>query len=403
MVLQKLKKLILKDFVKDSFWLSIGRLISLVCIFLFYLYSANIFGPNVISDIGFISSVLSIGYVLTESGIGGSFIQRKEYGEEDRASIFYFSTVVALVVSFVILVGFYLTDVISNHDLKKDVWIIILILFFYGGSTLFTSSNTKLFFNKRKVFIEIIANLSSFLIFYASYLFSETTSTVYIFFLIKPLLTFLVNLRFYKIPKFANFSRTNLRFHLNFGWHTTATGLGETGIEYIYLNLIKNFIGSDIGGGYFQSRRFLNLPVQFVRMILNLVIYPYRSIETKKSNLKQKTLIAPIIILVIVCFFSLIISTLWQFFLDEMWNEYQFYVIFLIPVTFFYLYELYLRIDFKLSRNTAPIFRYFIFSRLSVLIPIGYLINNGEIKLFMLLLSIPHIIGILFFLYDDSK
>lgn len=257
--------------------------------FLVSIILARILTPEQFGLIGMIIVFIAIGQSLMDSGLTQSLIRNTDVDQEDLSTVFYFNLGASVLIYLLIfliaplIADFYETPILT--DLLRVLCLSFIISAFAAvqGARL-----TKKLDFKTQTIIGIPSTiLSGILGIVMAYTGFGVWSLVWS--RIADSLIRTIQLWIYsKWTPSRVFNIEKFKYHFNFGYKLTLSGLLDTIFNNIYIIVIGKFFAASQVGFYTRAQTMKKLPVTNISNALNKVTYPlFASIQDDDVRLKR--------------------------------------------------------------------------------------------------------------------
>ncbi|MEC3880155.1 lipopolysaccharide biosynthesis protein [Parapedobacter sp. 10938] len=286
---------------------------------------ARILLPEDFGLIAMLSVFMAIGSTLMDSGLTSSLIRTKEADEQDFSTVFYMNLVASLLVYLLIFVSAPFIALFFNQPLLEDIVRVYTLTFVIRAfSQVQNTRLTKAMNFKLQMTIQIpsviIGGGIGILLAYRG---MGVWALVWMNIVQAILSSLQLWLRSGWTPKFI-FNMEKLRYHFNFGYKLTLSGLLNTIFTNVYNLVIGKYFSAAQLGYYNRADTLRMFPVLNLSSALNKVTYPmFASIQDDNVKLRkayqilmQQVLywLAPVMALLIV-----LAEPLFRFILTEKW------------------------------------------------------------------------------------
>ena len=259
----------------------IGFVVSLVL--------ARLLLPAEFGLIGMIAVFVSIGRVIIESGLTESLIRNKEVDQEDLTTVFYSNVVFSILLYAIIyfaapfIAEFYDQPILVG--LVRLYCLTFLLSAFYGVQLARLSKQMNF---KTQAMVAVPANLLGGVVgismAYAGY---GVWSLAWNY-LASAILKALLLAIFVRWKPSFSFSVEKFKYHFNFGYKITLSGLLDKIFKNLYYLVIGKYFSAAQLGFYTRAETLKNLPVAVLSTALNKVTYPmFSSIQEDNVRLKR--------------------------------------------------------------------------------------------------------------------
>jgi len=350
-----------KELVRGTLWSVGGQTIALGISLLANIWLARLLNPKDFGQIGIILFFIIISRVISESGLAGALIRKKNASKLDYSTVFIVNVFISLF-CFILLVLF--SGNISNYyndPLLKNLLI---------GSSFVLLINAFQVIQNAKLISEMRFKQKSFYWFLAILISSITGvllayngfgvwSIVIMQLLNSAIYTILLWIfeGFYFYIKFSKKSFLEL---YSFGLNTTLASLLNVGFDNIYQLVLGKYFSITQVGFYYQAKRLNDVPGGVINLLSQGVVF---SSLSKLHDNKEKfiryfskislffTVLLGLISLLVYVFSEQIIL----FLFGEKWMSSVFFLKLLTVASFFYFQDLINRVIFKVFDKTKQI------------------------------------------------
>lgn len=350
-----------KNIIKGFLWSFLGQGGSLITGLIVNVVLARLLSPYEFGQIGIIMFFIVISKVLTESGLSGALVRKKEVSDKDYSTVFIFNLVVSLSLMLILILS---ADFIARFYNDPDLRNILIV----SSSVLIINAfqitqNAKLIKGlkfKRKASFEFLAIFASAIIgitlaclnagVWAIVTMQITTS-----------ITLTALLWFFEGPlKVFVFSKKSFKNLYKFGMNTTFASLIDTAFSNIYNLILGKYFSIYQTGLFFQARRLQDVPIGVIKSSTFSIVFSAlsavqdNSIHFTKLYNRIITLFTVLVGLIctLVFFYS---ENIILMLYGEKWIEAAFYLQVLITASFFYMQEMFNRLIFKVYDQTHKI------------------------------------------------
>lgn len=350
-----------RSLVVNTLWSFIGRFGYLTVGLLTNIVLVRLLSPNEFGQLGIIMFFIAIGNILTESGLSGALVRKKDVTETDYSTIFIFNLAISIVLVLILCI---LSKFIANF--YKDPQLQYLLI--ASSAVLIINAfrivqNTRLIRNlefKKKATYDLIAILLASVIsiilaakgagtwaLIALQLLLSIFSTLLLWIFVGPLKSF-------------EFSFSSFKGFYKFGMNTTLASILNTGFDNVYQLVLGKYFSIAQTGYYFQAKSLQNIPANIIVMLTSGPIYavlsklqdsPEEFNRTYHEITRAFTIITALICLTIFIYAEFIVLLLY----GEEWLESATYMKLLIIASFFYILEMINRNIFKIFDRTERI------------------------------------------------
>ncbi|KOH47100.1 lipopolysaccharide biosynthesis protein [Sunxiuqinia dokdonensis] len=385
-----------KQLAIGTFWSLVGRVGYLIVSLVTNIILARMLGPKAFGQIGIIMFFIIIARVLTESGLSGALIRKKEVSDEDYSTVFIFNLFVSIILFLLIVISAkFIAQFYDDIFLKKLLTATSLVIIINAFQIV---NNAKLIHSlnyRKKSIIEFIALLvaSTCGIIAAAKFDVGVWAVVTVQLLTALLITIQlwVHLGFLKKVVFSVDSFKSL---YKFGLYTTLASLLNTAFDNVYQLILGKYFAIQQTGLFYQAKKLQEVPVGVIQSTTLGVIFA--SLAKVQDDLEQFsrmynrivtlfTIAVGFICLFIFFYAENIILLLY----GEEWIGAVFFMQILIVASFFFMQEMFNRIIFKIFDRTEKILFLEIIKKTfqAITILIGILMRRIDMLLYGFLLT----------------
>ncbi|MFD2516578.1 lipopolysaccharide biosynthesis protein [Salinimicrobium flavum] len=390
-----MSKALKRDIVTGFFWSFIGQFGYMFVGLIANIILARLLSPYEFGQIGIIMFFIVIARVLTESGLSGALIRKKDATEIDFSTVFVFNLGVSLTLMFLLILFAGKIAAFYDDDELKNILIITSFVLLINALQITQNARLvkKLKF-KKKASYEFIAILIASLIGIAlAFKGAGVWAIVIMQISTAIILTLLLWVFEGPISNFY-FSKSSFKGLYKFGVNTTLASLLNTAFDNIYQLILGKYFSISQTGFFYQGKRLQEVPVKIITSTTLGVVFSSLSNlqdDSKKfENYYQRiitlfTIAVGFICLVVYFYANNIILILY----GEKWLGAVFYMQILIVASYFYMQEMFNRVIFKVFNKTEKILYLEIIKKSiqAISIFIGVVFKNIEILLYGFLLT----------------
>ncbi|SFF60143.1 Membrane protein involved in the export of O-antigen and teichoic acid [Salegentibacter agarivorans] len=311
--------------ISGSYWTFAQQFGSQIVSFGISVILARILLPEEFGLIAMINILMGVGTLLYDGGLANSLIRTKNADQEDFSTVFYFNlgaSILLYLISYVIAPLF--ANFFEEPILIQIIRIYCLIFIIQAFSTVQIARLTKKMDFKTQMLVSlpslIIGGIAGVLMAYYGY---GVWSLVYMTIIQTSIKT--IQFWFYSGWKPSRvFSIPKFKYHFNFGFKMTLTGLLDIISANIYTIVIGKVFSTAQLGYYNRANSIKNLPTSNIGAVLGRVTYPlFSSIQDDNDRLRRVNkdiiqmvtyVIAPVLILLLVIakpFFVFLLTDKW--------------------------------------------------------------------------------------------
>ena len=388
-----------KKLKNGVFWSLTGefgfKIISLLANIIF----ARILIPEEFGIMAIAYFFISISRVLTESGLSGALIRKKEATEVDHSTIFIFNLGVSL---FLYLILFFSSKAIENFydiiNLSSYLRVLGLVLIINGFRII---QQVKLVKNleyktitKIKVTSILISSIVAIYLAYAGY-------GIWALIAMQVINSLLVVIFYWGSQgglKTYKFSLESFKGLYSFGLFTTLSSILNTAFDNAYQLVLGKYFNLSETGFYYQAKKLTEVPVSIISSTSSGVVFATLSQvqDNKKefdkvySNLNRIfTVFVGLVCLLIFCYSREFLYIIY----GDKWLSADFYMKILAISNFFYIQELFNRNIFKVFNKTHKIFILELIKKAIILVSLVLGVYLESIEVLMYGFMITYIIS----------
>lgn len=383
-----------KELLINSLWSVGGRFGYIIIGLISNLILVRFLEPKEFGQMAIIMFFIIVASVLSDSGLGGALIRKKEVSEIDYSTIFVFNFIVSLIIMFIFIgISGWVSQYYKDSDLKYLLIIASLVLII---NALKVTQATKLIKDmrfKEKALYEFISIVigASVAIFLAIknfgvwalvglQLVTALSLTIILWITIEPITS-------------IRFSQKSFKEFFGFGINTTLASLLNTIFNNIYQLVIGKYFSILQVGYYYQARQLQEIPIGIVQSTVMNVIYAGLSKYTNKyefdsyyqNTIKIFSIATGLIFILLYIYADVLVTILY----GNKWISVVGYLKILALVGYFSLHEMFNRTIFKIFNRTEKILQLEVLKKIiqSITIVYGLLLQDIEVLLIGLLLT----------------
>ena len=351
-----------QKFKSGLFWSVIGQFGYLFVTFLTNILLARLLSPKEFGIIAIATFFIALSKVLTESGLSGALIRKKDATEIDNSTIFIFNLAVSIMLYSVLFIvspqieNFYGIENLATY--LRVLGVVLLINSFQIIQNVRLVK--KMEFKKISTCSLVSVILSSLIAVVIALLGYGIWALILLQVLNALFLTILYWMKEEGLKVFV-FSKASFMELYGFGLYTTLSSLLDTGFDNVYQLILGKYFSLGQTGFYYQAKKFTEIPVGIIKSTtLGVVFSTLSNIQDDKDKfdnmysniIKVFTVIVGLICLGLFVFSKEII----YMFYGIKWLDADFYLKVLALSSFFYMQEMFNRILFKVFNQTHKIF-----------------------------------------------
>lgn len=243
--------------------------------FIVQIFLARILAPEAFGLIAMLYVFTAIGNSLADGGMTSSLIRTKELDNRDYSTVFFINVIVSVFVYFLLFVSSPLIAAFYNQpELSLIVKIYCLVIVIQAFNAVQTTKLTKEMNFKLQMMMQIPATIvAGVCAIFLAKLGYGVWSLVWMH-LINTLLFTLQHWIFTKWKPILVIDKAKLKYHFNFGYKLTLSGLVSTIYSNVYRIIIGKFYSTSQLGYYHQANSLSMFPVNNLSKALNKVTYP---------------------------------------------------------------------------------------------------------------------------------
>lgn len=374
---------------RGTIWSLVDRFGFILITLVANIWLARLLSPTEFGQIGVIMFFISLANVLTESGLGGALVRKKDATVIDYSTVFIVNLLFSIFCYLVLIaVSGGIADYYNDNSLK--ILLIASGLVLIINAFRFTQNArliSQLRFKERakyKLVSTLVASLVAIILAYNGFGVWSLVALQLSTSLIDTILLWFFE-EFYLKCKFSKSSFIEL---YGFGINTTLASLLNTGFNNLYQIILAKYFSLAQTGFYYQAKRLQDVPGSVITSLSEGVIFSFlaKLQDDKPTFLQAYNKIAVYVLTILglttVCTF-LYAEAIVLLFYGEEWLGTVFYIQLLTIASFFYVQENVNRVIFKVFNKTRQILYLEVFKKLiqllSVFIGVGLL--NLEILL----------------------
>lgn len=342
-------------------WSIIGQFGYLFITLLTNIILARLLSPKEFGVVAIATFFIAISKVLTESGLSGALIRKKDSTELDNSTIFLFNLFVSIGL-YVIL--FFSSPSIEDYygidNLSVYVRVLGLVLIINSFQIIQNVRLIKKLQYKRISSYTLISVVLASLIAVAIAAFGYGVWALILLQILNALfLTIIFWIKEQGLTVYK-FSKASFKELYGFGLYTTLSSLLNTGFDNIYQLILGKYFSLGQTGYYFQAKKLSEIPVGIIKSTtLGVVFSALSNLQDDKEKFDQLynniirifTVVVGIICMGIFLYSKEILFLLY----GEKWLAADFYMKILALASFFYMQEMFNRILFKVFNQTRKI------------------------------------------------
>lgn len=384
-----------KSFITGFIWSFAGKSGYLLVALLTNIILARLLTPYEFGQVGIVMFFIIISKVLTESGLTGALVRKKDATEEDFSTVFIFNLAISVLL-FLLLLLF--SGVIADfYDNKALQNILIALSFILIINAFQFTQNAKIVrdlkFKKQSLYAMISVIVSS-IIGITLALLGYGVWALVIMQICNAFVLTLVYWIFEGPVKSFVFKKESFKSLYKFGVNTTLASLINTVFDNIYNLILGKYFSIQQTGLFYQAKKLQEIPVGVIKSsTLGVVFSTLSKLQDDREEFKKFydrivtvfTTLVGLICLLIYFYAEQAILLLY----GEQWLGAVFFMQILIIASFFYMQEMLNRVLFKVFDRTDKILYLEIIKKIiqTVTIVVGVVLMDLEILLYGFLLT----------------
>ena len=391
-----MSQILKKQFIVGTIWSLSGTVGYLLVSLITNVILARIIGPQAFGQIGIIMFFIIIAKVLTESGLSGAIIRKKEVSEEDYSTVFIFNLIISFILCILLILSAHSIAKFYNDNLLKDLLIATSFVLIINAFQIVNNARLVRNLNyKKKSIVEFVAVIiSSIVAIVLATVFQAGVWAVVVLQLLTALLITIQLWIYFGPLKTIIFSKKSFGQFYRFGLNTTLASLLNTAFDNIYQLILGKYFAITQTGLFYQAKKLQEVPVGIIKSTTLGVIFS--ALSKVQDDLDQFgriynrivtlfTIAIGFICLFVFFYAKEIILLLY----GANWAGAVFYMQILIVASYFYMQEMLNRNIFKVFDRTEKILHLEIFKKVfqALTILVGVAMRNIEILLYGFLLT----------------
>lgn len=398
-----------KAILYGTIWSVLGQFGTMAVSLLSNIILARVLTPYEFGQVGIIMFFIIVANVLTESGLGGALVRKKDLTDDDYGTVFIVNLILSITCYLALVLSSNAISIYYKDNSLQNVLIVLgLILIINAFHIIQNARMIREFKFKQNYKYRFTAVcIASAIGIYLAYSGFGVWALV-----VMQLLTALFNttLLWFFEGAFLSFSFNKKSFKelYYFGFNTTLASLLNTTFDNIYQLILGRYFSINQVGLFYQAKKLQEVPVGIINMTTQGVVFSSLSKIQDNSILFVKTYNKVVLqFTIVVGLLTVLLYTysesLVLLFYGKKWLEAAFYMQLLAIASFFYMQEMFSRVIFKVYDQTHKILYLEIVKKViqSVIIVIG--VVNLSLLTLLYGLIISCIISYLINLYYSRK
>ncbi|MBB6612719.1 lipopolysaccharide biosynthesis protein [Pontibacter sp. Tf4] len=350
-----------RDIFHGTLWSVVGQFGTMIISLLSNIVLARILTPYEFGQVGVIMFFIILANVLTESGLAGALVRKKEVTQDDYSTVFVFNLWISLVCFLLLVVSSgYISDFYNDSSLQNILLVSSLILIVNAFQI---TQNARLMrdlkFKEKSKYRFVAVCIGSIV----GILFAMLGMGVWalvIMQLTTALFTTIILWRFEGMFFSLTFRRDSFKSLYSFGMNTTLASILNTAFDNIYQLILGRYFSISQVGLFFQAKKLQEVPVGIIKSTTLGVVFSSLSKIQDETELLRKTYTKIVLLFTIVM--GLLTSILYVYseslillLYGKSWGEAAVYIQLLAIASFFYMQEMFNRVIFKVYDQTHKI------------------------------------------------
>ncbi|WP_456867484.1 lipopolysaccharide biosynthesis protein [Galbibacter sp. BG1] len=371
-------------------WSFIGQIGYMIITLVTNIVLARILSPIEFGQIGVVMFFILIAKVLSESGLAGALVRKKNASTNDYSTVFIFNLGISIVLTICLFIS---SNIISAYYENPKLEILIkassFIIILYSFQIIQKTVLIKRLEFKKKTFYELISVIPSSVISIVCAYNGIGVWSVIIFYITNNIFLSIILWSFEPTISKLVFNKQSFKEFYNFGLNTTLASLLDTFFDNIYQLILGKYFSLGQTGLFYQAKKLQEIPTGLIKSTtLGVVFSSLSKLQDDISKfkifyqktIKQLTILIGLICLLLIIYAKVIIIILY----GEKWIEATYYLQLLSIAAFFYIQEIFHRLIFKVFDKTQKILILEILKKIiqSSTIVIGLLFTSIEILLY---------------------
>ncbi|SUX48407.1 lipopolysaccharide biosynthesis protein [Chryseobacterium indoltheticum] len=350
-----------KNFIIGFIWSFIGQISYLIIALVTNIILARILSPYEFGQVGIVMFFILISKVLTESGLTGALVRKKEVSEEDFSTVFVFNLVISVVLFIILLLFSGIIADFYNNKLLQNVLIALSSVLIINAFQF--TQNAKIIrdlkFKKQSIYTLVSVIISSVIGIVLAFLKYGVWALV-IMQISNAFILTLIYWVFEEPTKSFVFNKNSFKYLYKFGINTTFASMINSISDNIYNLILGKYFSIHYTGLYYQAKKLQEIPVGIVKSSTLGVVFSTLSklqdnrVEFGRFYVRIATIFTTIVGLIcLLVFFYAEQSILLLY--GGKWIKAAFFVKILILASYFYMQEMLNRVLFKVFDKTDKI------------------------------------------------
>ncbi len=384
-----------KSFIVGLVWSFAGQTGYLIIALLSNIILARLLTPYEFGQVGIVMFFIIISKVLTESGLSGALIRKKNTTEEDFSTVFVFNLAISIFLFLILLLfsgvvaDFYDDQALQNILIALSFILIINAFQFTQNAKIVRDLN----FKKQSVYALVSVIISSVI----GIILALSDYGVWALVVMQICNAFILTLVYWicegPVKSFV-FNKNSFKSLYKFGVNTTLASLLNSVFDNIYSLILGKYFAIHQTGLFYQAKKLQEIPVGIIRSsTLGVVFSTLSKLQDDRKEFKKFydrivtifTTLVGLICLLIYFFAEQAILLLY----GNQWLGAVFFMRILIIASFFFMQEMLNRVLFKVFDRTDKILYLEVIKKIiqTITIVSGVVLVNLEILLYGFLIT----------------
>ncbi|MBD1423776.1 lipopolysaccharide biosynthesis protein [Sphingobacterium chuzhouense] len=378
-----------RSFVSGFLWSLLGQGGYLSINLLTSIALARLLTPYEFGQVGIVMFFITISKVLTESGLSGALIRKKDANEDDFSTVFVFNLLVSVVLMLTLIMssGFiasFYDDIALQNILIALSFVLVINAFQFTQNAKIVKA---LKFKKQALYTFCSVCFGSLLGVSLAYWGLGVWSLIIMQLTNAFVLTIIYRIFEGSAGKFV-FKIDSFKTVYKFGLNTTIASIINTAFDNIYSLILGKYFAIQQTGLYYQAKKLQEIPVGVIKSsTLGVVFSTLSGLQDDKkkfdglySNIVTSfTVLVGFICLIIFLYAEQVVLILY----GEKWLGAVFYMKVLVIASYFYMQEMFNRVLFKIFDRTDKILLLEIIKVLIMAVSILVGIREKDIELLL--------------------
>lgn len=338
-----------------------GQMASLLISLATNIWLARLLSPEEFGQVGIIMFFIVIANVLTESGLGGALIRKKEATKTDYSTVFVTNLVFSVLCYLILVISSGGIANFYDDSLIKNLLIVAGLVLIINAFQLTQNARliSEMKFKEKSIYRFIAILLSSSIGVYLAYNGFGVWSLVLIQLMTATFNTVLLWIFEGFFMKFY-FSKSSFKELYSFGINTTLASLLNTGFDNIYQLVLGKYFSVSQTGYFYQAKKLQDVPGGVVNMVAQSVVFSsLAKLQDDKLAFTRAYNKITLYFIVMLGFISSFIYVYAEQIIlllyGSEWTGAIFYMKLLTIGSFFYIQEQINRVIFKVFNQTRKI------------------------------------------------